>query len=329
MTRKSISHRDLIEGLIGGDDIPRLPVAFWRHFPLDDQFPDRLANATTFFQQTYDFDLIKVSPSSSFCIRDWGIIDVWNGNTEGTRDYLNGLSLSEARAIKPLDPQQGSLGDQLKALEIIIKRHKQEAPIIQTIFSPLSQLKNILGKQNLIHSVRHAPSAVKSLLDIITTTTSAFMEECLRMQVDGFYYAVQHASSSQMSRDEFLLFGKKYDQRLFVQIEKAPVNILHIHGENIYFEIMQDYPCQIINWHDRETPPSLKEASKITKKVLCGGLNRISAMVKGTPDVIEEDISNAISQLQSKHFLLGTGCVLPIITPHGNITCTVDYARGL
>jgi uroporphyrinogen decarboxylase len=328
MNRNSITHRELIEGLIGGDDIPRLPVAFWRHFPVDDQFPDRLANATTFFQKTYDFDLIKVSPSSSFCIRDWGIKDVWNGNSEGTRDYLNNLTLSEAKAINELDPCQGSLGNQLKALEKINMEHKKEIPVIQTIFSPLSQLKNLLGKQNLIHAVRHAPSSLDKILEIITNTTAAFMKECLREQIDGFYFAVQHASSSQMSRDEFLFFGKGYDERLFSQLEKAHINILHVHGENIYFDLMQEYPCQIINWHDRETSPSLLEASRSTGKTLCGGINRISTMVQGTSKEIEEDISDAISQLKHFKFLLGTGCVLPIITPHGNIKHAVSYARG-
>lgn len=327
MESKSITHRDLIEGLINGDDIPRLPVAFWRHFPVDDQFPDRLAAATTFFQHTYDFDLIKVSPSSSFCIRDWGISDVWNGNTEGTRDYLSGLTLPEAKTITVLDPSQGSLGNQLKALKVILLRHQQETPVIQTIFSPLSQLKNILGKHNLIHAVRHAPKALDAILEVITNTTLAFMDECLRMNIDGFYYAVQHASSSQMSREEFMLFGKKYDERLFSHIGKSPINILHIHGENIYFDLMQEYPCQIINWHDRETLPSLKEASRSTGKVLCGGINRIATMVHGNAEDIESDISDAIAQLNSKKFMLGTGCVLPIITPYGNIKHAVEFAR--
>jgi len=90
---------------------------------------------------------------------------------------------------------------------------------------------------------------------------------------------------------------------------------------------MQDYPCQILNWHDRETSPSLQEANGITKKVLCGGLNRISTMVRGSADTIETEITNAISQLKHRNFLLGTGCVLPIITPHGNIKHAVEYAK--
>ena len=84
----TISHRERIETLITGGGLDQVPVAFWRHFPLDDQNPDRLASATIHFQNSFEMDLIKVSPSSSFCLKDWGVRDTWIENTEGTREYL-------------------------------------------------------------------------------------------------------------------------------------------------------------------------------------------------------------------------------------------------
>ena len=42
------------------------PVALWRHFPVDDQEAATLAAATLDFQRHYDFDLVKVTPASSF-----------------------------------------------------------------------------------------------------------------------------------------------------------------------------------------------------------------------------------------------------------------------
>ncbi len=325
----NFTHRELIEGLLAGNELPRLPVAFWRHFPVDDQNPERLADASTHFQSTYDLDLIKVSPSSSFCIRDWGIEDVWSGNTEGTRDYLNSLPISEAVNIHVQDPKNGSLGKQLKALEIISRRHLKDTPIIQTIFSPLSQLKNLLGKQNLLAAIRHDASKVETILDVLTRTTEAFMESCLSINIDGFFFAVQHASSVVMSKEEFQNFGKKYDEKLFTQLTKAKVNILHVHGCDLYFKTILDYPCEIINWHDRECSPSLSQAKDQTEKILCGGLSRINTMVRGKTENIEQEISNAYAQMSSRSFLLGTGCVLPIITPHGNISFAARYARNL
>jgi uroporphyrinogen decarboxylase len=329
MDDQEISHRDLMDALVSGSDITRQPVAFWRHFPADDQDPERLAEATAMFQGIYDLDLIKVSPSSSFCIRDWGIEDSWNGNTEGTRDYLNYLSLDEAKKIYVLEPTIGSLGKQLKALEIITNQFLRETPVIETIFSPLSQLKNLLGKKNLANAIRQEPEKVKTILDVITETTSQFMQSCLTLQIDGFFYAVQHASADVLSREEFQVFGKAYDERLFELLGQTDFSILHVHGSHIYFDTMLDYPCSIINWHDRDTDPNLSAAARKTKKILCGGLSRIQSMVTGDEKMITEEIMDAAKQIGSKNFLLGTGCVLPIIAPHGNIQHAITTARSL
>ena len=82
-----ITHKERIQTSINNEMPDRPPVALWRHFPVDDQTPETLAAATLNFQQSYDFDLVKVTPASSFCLRDWGVEDEWIGDTEGTRRY--------------------------------------------------------------------------------------------------------------------------------------------------------------------------------------------------------------------------------------------------
>ncbi|HBY07699.1 MAG TPA: uroporphyrinogen decarboxylase, partial [Chloroflexi bacterium] len=73
------THRQRLETCLSGQIPDRTPVALWRHFPVDDQTPAGLAAATLNFQHNFDFDLVKVTPSSSFCLRDWGIGDEWRG----------------------------------------------------------------------------------------------------------------------------------------------------------------------------------------------------------------------------------------------------------
>jgi uroporphyrinogen decarboxylase len=85
----ALNHRQRLETCLSGETPDRVPVALWRHFPVDDQAPDSLAAATAAFQRQYDFDLIKVTPASSFCVKDWGVQDQWQGNPEGTRAYTH------------------------------------------------------------------------------------------------------------------------------------------------------------------------------------------------------------------------------------------------
>jgi uroporphyrinogen decarboxylase len=326
-----ITHRERIETLISGGVLDQLSVAFWWHFPLDDQNPARLASATIHFQNTFDMDIIKVSPSSSFCLKDWGVRDSWIENTEGTREYLASpiQNLQDLKDLPVLDAKKGFLGSQLNALKFLIGHYGHDTPLIQTIFSPLAQLKNLLGKGNLLNAIRNDPKSVREGLETIVQSTLNFLVVCSELKIDGIFFAVQHASSEILSNEEFLSFGKEYDQKLFFMINKFWLNILHIHGTNIYFDLLVDYPMQIINWHDRETAPDLLNGRKQTDKIFCGGLSRIITMVRGDENKIKAQIDDAVSQTKMRKFILGTGCVLPIVTPYGNIKFAIDYSRSL
>ena len=83
------SSGERILACINGSPVDRPPLVLWRHFPVADQDPVNYAKATLDFQNRFDFDLIKVSPSSSYCLVDWNVKDEWRGNPEGTRDYIH------------------------------------------------------------------------------------------------------------------------------------------------------------------------------------------------------------------------------------------------
>jgi uroporphyrinogen decarboxylase len=80
-----------------------------------------------------------------------------------------------------------------------------------------------------------------------------------------------------------------------------------------------EYPFGIINWHDRESPPSLSEARGKFSGALCGGLRRQETMVLGSPEQVRAEARDAIQQTSGRGLILGTGCVMPTIVPRGNI----------
>ena len=100
------THRERIQACIKGEILDQTPVALWRHFPVDDQSPETLAAAQIAFQHAYDFDLVKVTPASSFCLRDWGAEDEWRGNPEGTRQYTKHVisQPQDWERLQALDP---------------------------------------------------------------------------------------------------------------------------------------------------------------------------------------------------------------------------------
>jgi uroporphyrinogen decarboxylase len=323
-------HRTRIETCLAGGTPDQTPVALWRHFPVDDQTPQGLAAATAAFQRQYEFDLVKVTPASSFCLKDWGIRDRWAGNPEGTRDHLNTViqSPEDWRKLFPLDPKKGSLGDQLQCLDLLVHDLDGQVPIIQTIFSPMAQAKNLVGKENLLVHLRRYPQALKEGLERITETTLRFIEAASKTGVDGVFYAVQHAQYGLLSKEEFKTFGREYDLRILNACQHLWLNMAHLHGDEVMFDLVKDYPVSIINWHDRQSRPDLAEAQTQFKGVVCGGLRQWESMVLGTPDEVRAEATQAIQATGGTRFILGTGCVLPITAPYGNILAAVKTARS-
>jgi uroporphyrinogen decarboxylase len=324
-----MNHRERIENCLSGVHTDLTPVALWRHFPVDDQYPEKLAAATASFQKKYEFDLIKVSPASSFCIKDWGGEDVWTGNPEGSRQY-NGAVIQNPEdwyRLPILDPYKGHLNNQLTSLKLLLKEFSPFTPVIQTIFSPLSQAKNLVGKNNLAFHMRKYPEALMAGLETITKSTLLFLEETMKAGIDGVFYAIQHAQYDLINLQEFEQFQKKYDREILESANNLWLNLGHIHGENIMFEQVASYPFHVLNWHDQVTRPSLSEAKGLFNGVVCGGLRQWETMVLGTPEQVELESRKAIESTEGKRMILGTGCVLPITAPDGNIHAAIASAR--
>ena len=219
--------------------------------------------------------------------------------------------------LKVLDPIAPHLAGQLACLRQIRAGLGPNTPMLQTVFNPLSQAKNLAGQNTLLVHLRKHPEAVMKGLQTIALTTRRFTEAALETGIDGIFFAVQHAQATLLNENEFKQFSQSLDLQILDSAQGLWCNMLHIHGEDIYFEQVSKYPVQIVNWHDRETPPSLAQAQKIFKGVLCGGLSRETLVYKTTQDVWKEK-EDAIRQTHGQRLIVSTGCVVPVIAPHGN-----------
>jgi len=321
-----MNKRERLEAAMAGQSVDRVPVALWRHFPGDDQDPASLAAATIAFQRRWDFDFVKVTPASSFQIKDWGAQDAWQGNIEGTRHYTYRPieRAGDWRTLKAQDARSGALGEQLKCLKMIVEA-LPEAPVIQTVFSPLAQMKN-LGGERLLIDLRQNTADFKAALETITQSTLAFVREIAATGAAGIFYAVQHATSSLLSEAEFAEFGRDYDLRILEATRDTWLNVVHLHGDNVYFDAVADYPVQVWNWHDRETGPSLADGLRKITGAACGGIARDSVMLCGQPAAVRQQVADAIAQTNGRRTIVGTGCVTMIPTPEVNIRTAIECA---
>lgn len=322
-----MTKRERLEATVAGQPVDRLVVALWRHWPGDDQRAVGLARATLDFQHTYDFDFVKCMPSSNYCIADWGAESWWVGNDEGTRTWGPRViqQPQDWTELQVLDPYQGMLAEACRALDMIGQGLEKGTPFIQTIFNPLAQAKNLTGERLLPHLRQH-PDALKAGLETIAESTIRFVEAARGTGIAGIFLALQHATYDLLSEAEYREFGRPYDLRVLEATEGLWFNLLHLHGDHIMFDLVADYPVQAINWHDRETAPSLGEALPRFPGALVGGLHRIDTMLRGTPEQVRAEVQTAIEETAGQRLIIGTGCVMFINTPLGNILAAREAA---
>ena len=148
----------------------------------------------------------------------------------------------------------------------------------------------------------------------------------------GIFLATQHASYRLLSEDEYGRFGEPFDRMVLEALgRRAWFSVLHLHGPDVMFERLANYPVQAINWHDRETAPTLGAGKQGTRSAVIGGLRQWDTMVRGAPADVRAEIDDAMQQTGGQRLIIGTGCVTPIVAPLSNIRAAreaVDkYAR--
>jgi uroporphyrinogen decarboxylase len=78
------------------------------------------------------------------------------------------------------------------------------------------------------------------------------------------------------------------------------------------FDLLTDYPVDILNWHDRKTAPSLREAAGRYSGCLAGGIDEWETLAKGTAEQIAAEVRDALAQTEGRRHLVAAGCVIPI-----------------
>jgi uroporphyrinogen decarboxylase len=265
-------------------------------------------------------------------VRDWGVVDVWQGSTEGTRSYT-ARRIAHAPdwgTLEPLDANSESLAEHLRCLEAVVQAEGEACPVLATIFSPLAQAKNLAGGDLLLDHLKREPASVLSGLKEIARTTIRFVEAARAVGIDGIFYAVQHASSRLLDRESYARFGLPFDRAILEAAAGLWLNVLHLHGEDIDFELAASLPTPVVNWHDRETLPRLRDGQRESGKAVCGGLSRIETLVLGDPSRVRAEAAEALRETGGgRGLILGTGCVVPVHAPRANLLAARNSVEDL
>jgi uroporphyrinogen decarboxylase len=100
--------------------------------------------------------------------------------------------------------------------------------------------------------------------------------------------------------------------------------MLHLHGDDVTFDLMLSYPANMLNWHDRHSDLDLCEAKSRFDGVLVGGLDEEETLHQGPIEAIRNAVQDAIVQTSGRRLMIGPGCVTPIATPGSHYRAVID-----
>lgn len=316
-----MTHWERCRAALRGDETDRVPISLWRHWPPDDETPEGLAAVTLRWQQTYDFDLVKITPTGTYGIEDWGGRTMYTSADHGMRTVIKDgvTAANQWPRLEQVDVTRNYLGRQISAVRLIAEGVGNDAPILQTVFAPLTTARKLAGDR-VFTDLRIHPEALKEGLQIIAETHARFAVESIRAGAHGLFFATQCASYRLLSEAEYREFGEPYDRIILNAVRpEAEIIMIHAHGLDIMFDLLAGYPADAINWHDRITAPSLKEGHERFPGMAVGGINEWQTLLKGPADAIKAEIEDAIAQTGGRRFMVGTGCVVPINTSPLNL----------
>ncbi|HWR38527.1 MAG TPA: uroporphyrinogen decarboxylase family protein [Patescibacteria group bacterium] len=301
-----------IQAAIKGNEVDSLPYGFWTHLPGLDLDPVKLADATYEFYNKYDIDFVKTMNNGMYPVESWGCEADFSGILNGGVAKLVSTPincLEDWKKIQPVDIGAGSHARELTSLGLLLKKINQEAPILFTVFSPLTIADKLSNNKVIEHIRQGGGELIHQALAAITQTTAKLAARAVDMGAAGVFFASQMSCYDIIPDSVYGEYGKKYDVAVLEAAGAGWFNTIHAHGNNIIFQLLRDYPVDVFNWHAWETLPGIEEARDMTGKCLMGGLKR-GDITAGNKNEISAQIYHCVKLLMKKKHILTPGCVM-------------------
>jgi uroporphyrinogen decarboxylase len=326
MKKSQMTHWERLTAAIAGQAVDRVPVSLWRHFPVIDIDPVQLAEATIRWQKTYDFDMLKYTPDGTYGVEDWGAVSAYLDAPGGFRQVVKpGLTAAEAwPRLKKLSPKEGRLGREIQAISAVAEAFRGEVPMLTTLFSPMTTAVKLAGDRVFADLRRH-PDLFEAGLAIIAETIIDFARASLQAGAHGLFMATQVGSYRLLNEDEHRRFGIRYDRMVLDALAgESKFTMLHLHGNDVMFDHLLDYPVDMVNWHDRHSQLDLAGAMGRFGGLLAGGLDHEGTLMKGPIEAIKAQVRDAIAQTGGRRLMIAPGCVGQVPTPDSHYRAVLE-----
>ena len=283
-----------VDRVLGGQTVDCPPVSLWYHFGVQHGSGKQFADITLEYFDYYDFDFLKV------------MNDIFYPPPVGLEAVASGDDL---RRIGPLNVES-VWEEQFKALELISAGLRGRAYIIDTVFDPWQSIRRSMAGEHLQTLMHSAPESLLDALAVVTENLINYCKRSIEIGSAGIFLSVA-AGAEIITRQEFLTFVKPFASRVLAAIaDRAKMNTVHVHGEDLFFNDVLDLPADVFSWWDRGPKgPSLQWVKERIAGCVMGGIDQ-TIVSRRTPAFLKQHAAEGTRMGGRTRFLLAGGCTI-------------------
>ena len=201
---------DRIKLAISGEKQGSIPFSFWTHLPEIDRSPKEVAQATYDLFKQYDLDFIKTMNNGMYAVEDYNTEIDFSEVAKVIKTLINAYEDWSNLPLLELETAS-ALQRELDHLEHLLNLVDGEAPVIMTVFSPLTTAAKLAKGQLINHLNQDEHGYIHQALDKIAEATAALAHKAIELGAAGVYFASQMSSYDQVSEEIYADYGVPYD----------------------------------------------------------------------------------------------------------------------
>jgi uroporphyrinogen decarboxylase len=327
-----MTKRQRVMAALHGQEVDRVPLAFWLHNFATENSATGLADETLRLARAFDWDFLKPQSRAQCFAETWGLTYTPSG--EKARQYtVTHAPVADAGDLARLpvaDPRTGALGEQLAALRLIRAAVGPDVPIIWTVFAPPMILPMLArgGRDQALEFLRGAPRETARAFDAMAETLAEYARLCVASGADGLFYATNVATRALLGAEECRRWQRPWDLRILKAVESAPFNLLHVCGAGIQFDEFADYPVTAFSFATLPGNPTFAAARARTGRAVVGGLPAKPEIAGMTEAVLVDRAAAATREMRARWLLLGPDCSINPDTPERLLHAVGAAVRG-
>jgi uroporphyrinogen decarboxylase len=284
-----------VRAILAGQPVDRPAFSVWYHFGNQHASPEKTAEVHLDFFEAYDLDLLKVMNDYDYPMPEgFEVVE----------------TVEDLKRIGPLDVTRTPMGSQLKAIEILARKLKGRALLVDTVFNAWNSLKRYLAKGAMSRLMAEHPEELLVALKVVNSNLIQYSLASIDRGAAGIFLSVP-ATAETLKAEEYEKFMRPFDVDLLKFLRgKGECHILHAHGEKLYLDRMLDYHVQVLSWADLNGGPTIAEVRKKTPLTLMAGIDHVHFPNLSIHQV-KDQVRAALAQAGGTRFILAPGCAIP------------------